>query len=238
MIAVLVVSHSRPLAEAAVSLASQMVGAGDVPVAIAAGTAEGGLGTDALAVVAGLEQLDNPDGTLVLSDLGSAVLSAEMALEMVDPSVARRVLLSPAPLVEGLVAGLVTAGSGAGLRECAAEAARGLAAKQAHLGGDELGEVESSDADGAEVRAAIVRIVNPSGLHARPAATLVSAAGKLGGEIRLRNVTTGSGWVSAVSLTGVMILGAALGHEVEVEAGDPAAVSALVELIAAGLGEL
>ena len=52
---------------------------------------------------------------LVLLDLGSAILSAELALEFCDPDVAARVRLSPAPLVEGLVAAVVTAATGAGL---------------------------------------------------------------------------------------------------------------------------
>ena len=137
MIGVVVVAHSRALADAAVALARQMVPA-DSPlrVAIAAGAGDGGFGTDATAVSAAIEEVDGPGGVLVLLDLGSAVLSAELALELLPAETSGRVRLSAAPLVEGLVAALVLAATGADQETVAAEAERGLAAKQAHLGGD------------------------------------------------------------------------------------------------------
>jgi len=69
----------------------------------------------------------------VLMDLGSAVLSAETALELLADDVRERVLLSPGPLVEGLIGAVVVAAGGADRDRVAAEALRGLAPKQAHL---------------------------------------------------------------------------------------------------------
>ena len=78
MIGIVVVSHSRALADAAVGLAREMVDADTGPnVVVAAGLDESTFGTDATAVSAGIEEVDSPDGVLVLLDLGSAVLSAE-----------------------------------------------------------------------------------------------------------------------------------------------------------------
>ena len=78
-------------------------------------------------------QADSGDGVVVLMDLGSAVLSAETALEFLDDDVRSRVTLSAAPLVEGLVGAVVVAASGMTRAQVAAEAERGLAPKQAHL---------------------------------------------------------------------------------------------------------
>ena len=103
-------------------------------IAVAAGLDETTFGTDATAVSEAITTADSPDGVLVLLDLGSAVLSAELALEFVDPELAERVRLSSAPLVEGLVAAVVTASTGASLDAVAAEAERGLLGKQDHLG--------------------------------------------------------------------------------------------------------
>ncbi|MFM9709873.1 PTS-dependent dihydroxyacetone kinase phosphotransferase subunit DhaM, partial [Streptomyces galilaeus] len=75
------VSHSRPLAEAAVDLALRMGGDDPPAVRVAAGGPDGDLGTDATAIAAALDEVDSGDGVLVLMDLGSALLSAEMALE-------------------------------------------------------------------------------------------------------------------------------------------------------------
>ena len=71
----------------------------------------------------------------MLMDLGSAVLSAETALELLDDDPRERVVLSPAPLVEGLVGAAVIAAAGAPRARVAAEALRGLAPKQTHLAG-------------------------------------------------------------------------------------------------------
>ena len=133
-VGLVVVSHSRPLAEAAVTLARQMLPSAEVAVEVAAGTDDGGLGTDAVAVSAAITAADSGDGVVVLMDLGSAVMSAETALELLDDDVRDRVVLSSAPLVEGLVGAVVVAAGGADRDRVAAEALRGLAPKQAHLG--------------------------------------------------------------------------------------------------------
>lgn len=135
MIGIVVVSHSRALAEAAVALASEMTGSGAGPaVEVAAGLDATTSGTDAVAVAEAVTRADGGDGVLVLLDLGSAVLSAEMALELLEPELAQRVRLSAAPLVEGLVGAVVAAAAGADLDTAATEAERGLVAKAHHLG--------------------------------------------------------------------------------------------------------
>ncbi len=86
-VGIVVVSHSRALAEAAVELARQMLPGRELAVEVAAGTEDGGLGTDAMAVSAAIEAADSGEGTVVLMDLGSAVLSAETALEFLPDDV-------------------------------------------------------------------------------------------------------------------------------------------------------
>lgn len=134
MIGIVVVSHSRALADAAVAMAGEMTDPDNRPtIKVAAGLDETTFGTDAAAVSEAIAEADSGDGVLVLLDLGSAVLSAEMALEFLDPDVADRVRLSSAPLVEGLLSAAVAAGAGADLATAAAEAEQGLVAKAQHL---------------------------------------------------------------------------------------------------------
>jgi phosphocarrier protein FPr len=135
-VGLVVVSHSRALADAVVVLARSMLPGRELAVEVAAGDVDGGLGTDASAIADAVTAADSGDGVVVLMDLGSAVLSAETALDLVDPDFRERVVLSPAPLVEGLVGAAVTAAAGASLDRVAAEALRGLAPKQAHLSGE------------------------------------------------------------------------------------------------------
>lgn len=135
MIGIVVVSHSRPLAEAAVDLAREMAPEGP-RVAIAAGIGDG-FGTDAQAIASAIEEVDSPDGVLVLLDLGSAILSAEMALEFLDHDLTTRVKLSAAPLVEGLIIAMVAGQTGLPCDAVEREAAQGLLPKQAQLGSQE-----------------------------------------------------------------------------------------------------
>ena len=216
MIGIVVVSHSRALAEAAVGLAEEMVPAEARPaIKVAAGLDETTFGTDAAAIADAITDVDSADGVLVLLDLGSAVLSAEMALEFIDPATAERVRISPAPLVEGLVAAVVTASTGATLAEVAAEAEGGLAAKVEHLG--ETGAAETGAPEPAApvaVEGLVTEVVvrNPHGLHARPAAALVSGLRGLDATVLLRNATLGKGPANARSVGKVAALGLLHGH--------------------------
>jgi PTS hybrid protein len=61
------------------------------------------LGTDAAQIAAAIERCWTPAGVLILVDLGSAVLSAETALDLLPPAMQASCLISNAPLVEGAV---------------------------------------------------------------------------------------------------------------------------------------
>ncbi|GAA1848584.1 hypothetical protein GCM10009836_30390 [Pseudonocardia ailaonensis] len=247
-VGLVVVSHSRALGEAATALAREMLHgpAGDaVRIEVAAGLDETTFGTDATAIAEALTRADSPAGVVVLMDLGSAILSAELALEFVDDGLRERVLLCPGPLVEGLVAAAVAAAGGADRATVAAEATAGAAAKLDQLGGGpaESGRepVENRPIAFPIVDERAVFTVTPvHGLHARPAALLVQAVAGFDAGVELRDLSTGRGPVPAGSLTRVTALGATRGHEIEVSATGPearAAVDAVLALAARGFGE-
>ncbi len=134
MVGIVVVSHSAALADGVVELARQM-GGDQLPLEAAGGLDDGSIGTDAERVRAAIERAMSDDGVLVLMDLGSALMSAEMAVELLDSD--GRVELSEAPLVEGAVAAAAAARGGASLDEVRAEARRALEMKAAQLGAED-----------------------------------------------------------------------------------------------------
>src|SRR5262245_25952428 len=101
MIGLVIVSHSATLAEGVCDLARQVAG-DKVMLAAAGGTNDPAspIGTDPSRVLAAIESVCTGDGVLVLMDLGSAVLSAEMAVEMLDENKRPQVRLCAAALVE------------------------------------------------------------------------------------------------------------------------------------------
>lgn len=123
-VGIVIVSHSARLAEGIAELAGQM-SMGEVTIVPAGGTDDGTIGTSIDKVTAALQKASSPDGTLVLLDLGSAVMITEMALEMLDPGERQRVIVSSAPLVEGAVLAAVEASAGSTLQEVAEAADHG-----------------------------------------------------------------------------------------------------------------
>jgi multiphosphoryl transfer protein len=231
VIGIVVVSHSRALARAAVALASEMLHGAAVRIHVAAGLDDQTFGTDAVQILEAITRADAGDGVVVLMDLGSAVLSAELALDLLDDEARERVSLCAAPLVEGLIVAAVAAASGAGREEIVAEACGALAGKQAHLGVAAGPPPVAADAPPDALSATFV-VVNPHGLHARPAAQLVQAVRSHDARVQLRNLTTGAGPVPAGSLTKVATLGALHGHEVQVQATGGQAREAVDHVIA------
>ncbi|WP_448811553.1 HPr family phosphocarrier protein [Agromyces bauzanensis] len=247
MIGLVIVSHSPRLAEAAVELALQMVHGDVPPIRIAAGV-EGRFGTDAAAVAAAIDEVGGADGVLVVTDLGSAVLSAGLALDLRESHT--EVVVSGGPFVEGITAGLVLAATGAPLAEVAREVSSALDAKAAQLEPLPGPAVAAAPVAAAPVAPGPVardplsadeELINPEGLHARPAAMFVQAVGRYDAVVDVTNLTTGSGPVAAKSLIGLLSLGAKQGHRIRLDGQGPdaaSAVGALRRLLADGFGEV
>ncbi|CVK18526.1 dihydroxyacetone kinase phosphoryl donor subunit DhaM [Sporomusa sphaeroides] len=127
MVGIVVVSHSAKIAEGICELAGQMAAAGQRLIA-AGGMADGSIGTDAVRIRAAIEAADTGDGVLVMVDLGSAVISAELAIDMLGATDKARVAIADAPILEGTIAAAVDASIGQSLAGVlvTAEAARNL----------------------------------------------------------------------------------------------------------------
>jgi dihydroxyacetone kinase phosphotransfer subunit len=236
MIGIVLVSHSPKLAEAALELAREMAPGDEPRVALAAGTSDGRTGTDATRVADAIAEVASPDGVLVLMDLGSAVLSAELALEFAGDT-GGEVRLSSAPVVEGLLAAVVRARGGASLDEADREARGALAAKQSQLGDGSSRQAEATPASAADLTERFV-ITNAEGLHARPASLLVAALGGL--DARVTVATGDKKPVDGRSPIGLMALGVRAGDEIVVTASGaqaPDAVAAIRALVADSFGE-
>jgi len=232
VIGLVIVSHSAALAGGVVELAREMGGA-DVKIEPAGGMADppGAIGTDPMLVQEAIERAASDDGVLVLMDLGSAVMNAEMAVDMVAiEHEGLRVLLCEAPLVEGAVAAAARAGAGAGLEEAADEARSALGMKAGLLGLDAApatAPAEVAPAGGSELR---LEVPNALGLHARPAARVVETAGRFDAAVQILDETSGRGPADARSLTALVTLGAHQGHTIVLRASGPDADAALAAL--------
>ncbi len=245
MISLVVVSHSETLAVAAVELALQMVHGEQPRIALAAGAGAGITGTDAVAIAAAIDSVAGPAGVLVLVDLGSAVLSAELALEFAATN--DRVLISAAPFVEGLIVAVVVAAGGADLDEVEREARAALGAKRSALGSADEPSADEPSADEPQPPIATapgslsarMTLINQNGLHARPAALLVAALAAVEAEVTVALGGTQKR-VDARSLIGLLSLGAHPGDVLAIEASGAESAEAMARiraLVDDGFGE-
>jgi phosphocarrier protein FPr len=228
VVGIVIVSHSATLAAGVVELAREM-GGPDLRLELAGGLDENTLGTDAVQVAEAIGRADSGEGVLVLMDLGSAVLSAETALDLLPPKQRERVLLCEGPVVEGAVAAAVAARLEQPLAQVAAEARGSLAGKEAQLGAEAPAAPLPISGEAETLR---LRVDNPLGLHARPAARFVQTVGGFDAQVEVTNLTTGRGPAPGASLNGIATLGVRQGHEILVSAHGPQAPEALSALTA------
>ncbi len=222
-VGIVLVSHSSKLADGLAELAAQM--APDVTILPAGGLSDGSIGTDYDEVVAATQRADSGDGVVLLYDLGSAQMTAELAVEsLADPSAA---VVADGPLVEGAIAAAVAAQAGRDRKAVAeAAAAAGLP--------EDLAPAEPAAGGGDEVE---LVLHNEVGLHARPAAVLVRALSAFDAEVTVR---LGDQEADGHSVLALMSLGARQGDRIRVRARGPQAAAALdkaKELVDGNFGE-
>ena len=195
MVGLVLVSHSRPLAEAVADLARRAVNS-DLRLTFSGGVGEYRLelGTDAIEIREAISTVYSEDGVLVLMDMGSAILSAETAKDLLSPEQQEKVRLTSAPLVEGGIAAAVQAELGASIDDVAKAALQSLLPKQ-----DQVQDI-SPDMEAVQEAAPPtvnetldVTIQNTHGLHLRPAATLIKALSRFPGEVFIENRTANRG---------------------------------------------
>jgi len=256
MVGIVIVAHSEELANAIRVLTEKLV-PGGVKIAGAGGINDplNPYGTDPLKIREAISSVYSKDGVLVLMDMGSSLMSAEVALELLPSGEKENVLLCEAPLVEGAIAAAVCARGGCTLSEVAAEARGALEAKALHLGkartsgaGDVTVSTKTSRDDvlvgkypeerKIPIEKSRIRpeeyqerikltIKNPLGIHARPAARFVTTAAGFQADIMIKNLSRDTDFVSAKSINSVTMLDVRQGDSVLIIASGPDAGKAI-----------
>jgi len=113
-VGIVIVSHSPLVAEGAADMVRQMVG-DEVSLAWCGGDPSGGLGSSVEAIIAAIDRAWSEAGVAILFDLGGAETNAEMAIEMLDPERAAKIVICNAPIVEGAVIAATEASGGSDL---------------------------------------------------------------------------------------------------------------------------
>ncbi|MBE2239158.1 MAG: phosphoenolpyruvate--protein phosphotransferase [Caldilineaceae bacterium] len=248
MVSIVLVSHSSELSAAVKALADQQIhGRAQIVAVGGSDNPHQPFGTDPIAISEAIHAAWGDDGVLVLMDLGSAVISGQVALDLLPDEERARVRLSVGPFVEGAMAAAVQASIGMSLEAVAREAEEANQAKRAVL---HAGDVER-DATNAPLFAhdvadpaihtasADVIVVNAAGLHFGPAAHFIQTAAQFHAEVHVTNLTTGVGPAQASRFNQLLALGIEKDHCIRIEAIGPDAdevVNTLVKHVAHDIG--
>ena len=224
MVNILLVSHSKKLADSAADMALQMIASDTVKIATAAGIGENSqeFGTNAVEIAEALQSIYTDAGVLVLMDLGSAVLSTQMALDLIPPEMKDNTRVCPGPFIEGAVVAAAQASTGASLDDIYQEAMQAIEPKVEQF--PELKEPAPEpqpapkDSSAEMEDSVVLTVTNEHGLHARPGVRFVQTASKYDADIMVKNLTTDKGPSSAKSLTAITFLGVQQGHQIRISA--------------------
>jgi len=210
MVSIVIVSHSEKLAEGVKELALQM-SQNKVKIFAAGGLNDisSPIGTDPFKIKDAIEKAYSDDGILVLMDIGSAIMSAEVATEMLEDAIRNKVLLCEAPLVEGAIAAAAQAMVGSDLKTVSREAVSGLLGKVTLLKKELVAETGDKVIDSANSKEIRIKVPNKLGLHARPSVRLVELINRFGKEVSV--AVNAKPAVSASSISQVATLGAKQG---------------------------
>lgn len=130
MVGIVIVSHMVSIAEGVRDMAKK-VSKQDLVVIAAGGAADGSFGTDNVKICKAIVQADDGDGVVVVTDVGSSVISAGIAVQDLDMNLHRRVRIADAPIVEGAIAAASEASKNSNVDEVlkAAELAKSVSKK-------------------------------------------------------------------------------------------------------------
>lgn len=115
MINILLVSHSKKLAEGLKEILTQM--APEVNIQVSGGDKDGAIGSNFEQINKLINENAKDDGLIVFFDLGSSMMNCQMAIDMLDEDKKSKVYLAGTPIVETSVQVAVEAASGQSLDE-------------------------------------------------------------------------------------------------------------------------
>ena len=104
MVGIVIVSHSEKLADGVVELVKMM--SPNCLIAASGGLSDGGLGTDYNKINDAINNIYNEDGLLIIMDMGSAIMTTEMAIEFNSD---KKLVMVDCPIVEGAVIASISA---------------------------------------------------------------------------------------------------------------------------------
>ena len=115
MVSLILLSHSPKIVDGIKDMLDEM--AKGIPLFVAGGDGAGGLGSDYELIKDTMHKAYNPQGVVILFDLGSSFMTADTVLDEMDDAMRAKFVFARVPLVEGAIVAAMEISSGAGLED-------------------------------------------------------------------------------------------------------------------------
>ncbi|MEI0581127.1 dihydroxyacetone kinase phosphoryl donor subunit DhaM [Brachyspira pilosicoli] len=222
MVGLIFVSHSNELAKNMKKYIYDITKT-EVPIGFSGGVGDDfkELGTDPTDIYNLIEEMYTDDGIIIFCDLGSALISSEMAISMLDDDKKEKVKLTSAPFLEGGILAAIEASLNKNIDEIKKELNNSLDAKKSYIDDDEEEEVEKNNAADNNLKDYIrqeYKILLKNGLHARPIFMFMNMVSKSNCSVLITNKTKNKNIISADSMSKISLLNIQYNDIVEVYA--------------------
>ncbi|WP_020004197.1 dihydroxyacetone kinase phosphoryl donor subunit DhaM [Brachyspira innocens] len=232
MVSLIFVSHSYELAKTTAEYIKKVTNT-DIPIAFSGGSGDDHkeLGTDAVEVFNAIESVYSDDGVIIFCDLGSALISSELALSMLDEEKAKNVRMTSAPFIEGGINAAIQSSLAKNIDEVINESLESLTPKISYVkdkfdysinNNNLLEDIEFKDYIKGEYK-----ILLENGFHARPVFMFINIIANSKSKVFISNKTKHKPPVSADSITKVTLLNIEYGDVMEIYAKGPDAEDVL-----------
>ena len=226
MVSLIFVSHSYDLAKVTAEYIKKVTNT-NVPISFSGGSGDDHqeLGTDAVEVFNAIESVYSDDGVIIFCDLGSALISSELALSMLDEEKSKNVRMTSAPFIEGGINAAIQSSLGKNIDEVINESLESLSPKISYVkdkldytfnNNDLLEDIEFNDYVKGEYK-----ILLENGFHARPVFMFINIIANSKSVVFISNKTKHKPPVSADSITKVTLLNIEYGDIMEIYAKGP-----------------
>ncbi len=232
MVSLIFVSHSYELAKTTAEYIKKVTNTTDVKISFSGGSGEDNkeLGTDAVEVFNAIEDVYSDDGVIIFCDLGSALISSELAISMLDEEKSANVRMTSAPFIEGGINAAIQSSLGKNIDEVINESLESLTPKISYVKDKIDYTFNSENAETIEFKDYIkgeYKILLENGFHARPVFMFINIIANSKSEVYISNKTKHKPPVSADSVTKVTLLNIEYGDIMEIYAKGPDAEQVL-----------
>ena len=230
MVSLIFVSHSYELAKTTVDYIRKVTKT-NVPMAFSGGIGDNHeeMGTDSIDVFNAIESVYSDDGVLIFCDLGSSLISSELAISMLDEEKVSNVRMTSAAFIEGGINAAIQSSLNRSLDDVISEAIDSLTPKISYVKDkldNDIIDVQS-DIEFKDYVKGEYKILLENGFHARPVFMFINLISNSKSLVYISNKTKHNPPVPADSITKVTLLNIEYGDVMEIYAKGPDAENVL-----------